>query len=490
MENLVVATQKKITMDEFISQIKVVANSSVKKILSVSAKTYVSSVECANNVASASGKIRVNLIYLNDENVIESSENYYDFAEKQRINFSLTDVSAKDVVELNVTGLYTSEVVCNVVHHMEIVGVYKYEMPIISNEDDSLVLSKKSFESLKFVTSSDDDFVVAEETEIAEKNIIVLSSNATAILTDISCTVDKVILEGKVITETICKEEEQIGQIVKEFDFKQEVSADGTLPNMIVDAYALVKNITVTAETSEEKTTLIYAIDMQCKCYVFEENTYEVVSDMFSLKTELQTTYDYYEAKNYAELKHGEENFSCQKDVSEVAGLDDVLNVSDASVKVLGFKDVGEKVLVNIFAEASAFCRTGDGYESVKVSKETEIELDKGQSQSIKNIDMSVSVVSFKVKAGKDLDVNFKLEYNAKFETEVSSKYVKAFEEKGEKEQNSFGIKVYISKEGQTVFDVAKVLNVKPETITSQNQVDDVFEQGQKIYVYSPVNLA
>ena len=110
--------------------------------------------------------------------------------------------------------------------------------------------------------------------------------------------------------------------------------------------------------------------------------------------------------------------------------------------------------------------------------------------QILRSVDVSAQIVSFKVKAGKDLEVNFKLNYVAKFEKEVSQKFIKSFELKGEKENKFYGIKVYISKQGQTVFDIAKVLNVTPETISAQNQVEDVFEQGQKIYVYSPVNLA
>jgi len=46
-----------------------------------------------------------------------------------------------------------------------------------------------------------------------------------------------------------------------------------------------------------------------------------------------------------------------------------------------------------------------------------------------------------------------------------------------------------VTRKGETLFDVAKVLNVRPETITSQNDVQDIFEQGEKIYIYSPINL-
>jgi len=87
------------------------------------------------------------------------------------------------------------------------------------------------------------------------------------------------------------------------------------------------------------------------------------------------------------------------------------------------------------------------------------------------------------------LEVAFKISYLYKLATTVSEQYIKSYEVKDAKTQNSYGIKVYVTKQGQKLFDIAKVLNVKPEVILAQNQVDGVFEQGEKIYVYSPINL-
>ena len=66
MENLVVSTKKKFTLDKFLSQVKVTLGSPVKKVLSVSSKTVVTSSECMNGFCMISGKINVGVIYLSD----------------------------------------------------------------------------------------------------------------------------------------------------------------------------------------------------------------------------------------------------------------------------------------------------------------------------------------------------------------------------------------------------------------------------------------
>ena len=64
-----------------------------------------------------------------------------------------------------------------------------------------------------------------------------------------------------------------------------------------------------------------------------------------------------------------------------------------------------------------------------------------------------------------------------------------SYEVLNEKPENVNGVKVYITSGGDTLFEVAKAVNVKPEVIAEQNQVDGIFEGGEKIYIYSPINL-
>lgn len=490
MENLVVSTNKKITMDKILSQVKVIAGSGIKRVLDTSVNSVIQNADCSNNVVSVGGKLLVKVVYLNNEDVIEFADAICEFADKQKAEFSLTDCFAKDSVSIEGVSFSDNEIICMVSHTVEIFGVYKYEMPIISSTENDLVLSRKMFDSLKMVSSAEDTFVVAEEVDSNVQNVEVLRSSANVVLSEVSCAVDKIVLEGKIVSDVLYNSDETIGVFLHEFDFKQEISAENVVPNMISDAVVILKNITVTPEQSENKTTLVYAIDLVAKGYVFEENTYEVASDMFSLKNEIQTTYDYFETRNFAAQKTGEDTFLSQTDVSLIPNFDDVLTVTNASAKVLNIQKDNEKWVAKVFVSAVAICRVAESYESVYVNSECAVDIDGEDVQILRSVDVSAQIVSFKVKAGKDLEVNFKLNYVAKFEKEVSQKFIKSFELKGEKENKFYGIKVYISKQGQTVFDIAKVLNVTPETISAQNQVEDVFEQGQKIYVYSPVNLA
>ena len=138
---------------------------------------------------------------------------------------------------------------------------------------------------------------------------------------------------------------------------------------------------------------------------------------------------------------------------------------------------------------ATALYKSGEETRELPVCTEVRFEVEKDRAQFAENVNGFASVVSYKVKAGKELEATFKLEYSVDFYTLLSEQYIKSFEVKGEKPEQVSGIRVYVTRKGETLFDVAKVLNVRPETITSQNDVQDIFEQGEKIYIYSPINL-
>ena len=203
MDNLVVSTMKKFKMDKFLSQVKLVANSSVKKILSAKANAMANSCDASNGVACVGGKIVVDIVYLSVDGNIEVAQGSCDFIEKQRTSFSLTDCFAKIGVSEQNSNFSSNEILCSVALDVEILGGYKYEIPAIDNTAGSFVLSKTSFDTLKLEKTCEDNFVIAEEVETTIENMEVLSSKAGVLVVDVSCTVDKVVVEGKVCCEVV-----------------------------------------------------------------------------------------------------------------------------------------------------------------------------------------------------------------------------------------------------------------------------------------------
>ena len=152
-------------------------------------------------------------------------------------------------------------------------------------------------------------------------------------------------------------------------------------------------------------------------------------------------------------------------------------------------EEVDNSVVINAKINAVAIYKTSNGLEKLNLSYIVKYDTNKETLKRISKIISTISINSYKVKAGKDLEVSFGIGYKMLYEKSTCEKYVKSYETKQEKQQDNSAVRVYVLKENQSIFDVAKVLNVKPEVIAEQNEVDGVFESGQKVYIYSPLNM-
>ena len=352
-----------------------------------------------------------------------------------------------------------------------------------------MVTKTTNFEALKYLASCEDTFTVAEETEANLSNITVLSTSADVVIYEAVSLVDRISVEGKIISNIIYSDEQGISNYAKEFEFKQEISAENIVPNLIVSVLPCVKNVTVTAEANENKTNLAYSVDVYIKGLIYEENTYNLVDDMFSLKNKIQTTYDYIDARSYLKMKNYTDTFMLSTDVSHIENFDDVLGVYLPKFEIESVEDTDGKGYISGEISADAVYKAGDEISTLPAKLKVKIEIIKESNELLGKINVIPEITSYKVKAGKNLEVVFVLNYSVVFEKDICTEFVKSYEIKGEKNENQSGIKIYVTSQGETLFDVAKCLNVRPETIQNQNEVLDTFEQGEKIYIYSPINL-
>lgn len=489
MENVALSVRKNFTMDKYFSQVKIVTPNNISKLLETSVRSVISSAEVVNNYLMVSGKIVANAVYLTDENKVENTETTSEFVEKQKISFVLSEISACDELEVQSTSVSSSEVMLSLCHCTKVFGIYRYLLGDSEKQGEDYVLNKKLVKALNFKQSNEETFVVAEEVETNLAGVKVLNINSCAALTSVASAVDKVIIDGKVKVNALYLENDGIGEIIKEFEFKQEIAMKNALPGMNVEVSLSHLNTAIVEQAKDDKNALAFVIDLNAKAYVFDNVEVQTFDDLFSLKNELMPVYELAEFEENDGFEFDNDTVLTQTDISLQGDFDDIIGVFQPVVKILEVEDLGEKLSVNAEINALALYKTQTSVQKMELKYETHFETEKEISKKVKTVSASAAVSAFKVKAGKDLESAFALEYKFEYFKETAEKFVKSFEEKQEKLNVDAGVKVYITRENQTLFDVAKALNIKPELIKSQMEVDDIFEAGEKIFVYSPLNF-
>lgn len=475
-------------MEKFMTQLKVSSEFDIKRVLSASAKTVVHSKDISNGMLCVGGKLAVKIVYVSNENNVESAEANTDFLEKQPVAYALEDLFVSDapvVVNVNFSG---KDAICSVEHHVAVSGTYSYDIAC-NFDDENLVVNKKNFSCLKLFKTAEDSFVVAEEVESNMGEVSVLDVQAKAMAVEVNSSVDKAVIEGNVLVNLVLKDSDGVAFKQRDFEFKQEVTLAGASPNMVSKVDIEVVNVTVTPEQKNEKTNFVFAIDLLAKVQAYEETSYDIVTDMFSLTNLIATTTDYVEMKSYAETKLVSESVLSSTNVADIDQFDDVIGVIKPSFECETIDCDKENVSISGTVNAVALYQAGGEIFEREIKCPCNLSL-QGQSGLVAtNVSSRVEIGSFKVKAGKELETSFKIDAIVEFEKVISERYVASYENKAIRQGNNGGVTVYVAGGGDTLFDVAKAICVKPEIIAEQNECDAVFEQGDKIYVYSPINL-
>lgn len=488
MENVAINARKKVTMENYFSQAKIVTPNNIAKLLSLSAKSVVQSTELVNNFLLVNGKVVVNAVYLSEENKVETTETSVDFVEKQKANFVMSELWATDEVKIADCSFSSSEVMCSIEHKTEVVGIFRYLVGDAGKAEDDFVLNTKKIECLNFLAACEDSFVVAEEVESNLKNIRILNIQATSNLTNVSATIDKIIIEGKIKLHALYDDENGLGEISREFEFKQEIACKNAMPDMHGEAVLDLTNATITEQEQEDKNRFAFVFDLKAKAYLFENQSVETYDDIFSLSKEIVPVYDVIELESFDGNQFETDAVLVQTDVSVYSDFDDLIGVYDPKVSVVSIEDNGEHATIYAEVSALAVYKTTNSINSFNLSHKTKFEFEKDVKKQLKTVKTTANVSSFKVKAGKDLDCTMFVDFILEYQKTSSENYVKSFELKQDKITDDAAVKVYVTRANQTLFDVAKAINLRPEVIAKQNEITDVFESGQKIYVYSPLN--
>ena len=104
-------------------------------------------------------------------------------------------------------------------------------------------------------------------------------------------------------------------------------------------------------------------------------------------------------------------------------------------------------------------------------------------------VKIEAKIVSHKLKNERELDVNLQLNYYFKEVKEDYVTFVSNIEELEDKEIIDEAIVVYVVKKGETLFDIAKKLNISPEDIKEQNELEsEELEEGLRLTLYIPID--
>lgn len=484
-----VESKRNVKSDQFEStlRIEVQPEKPVKRVLSVNAMAKIASKEKVGENYNFLGKTTYQVTYQTEDNSLCSA---IAFAEwngklenlKEDNAFIVASVMANTVI-----GFSNTEIAVSSLININAFAIVKDEIQTVENLPEEYVKLEKTYNYEKVVSFASDSFNEVNEEEIPGVVSDVLFFGGKATVKNVVCGIDTVTIEGVVDASGAYVLDGKVVALQKAINFKREISALSTVPNNLADAVVNLDNLMVTASVNEtdQKTNLVFSVELSTCVTVFSKEMVTLIQDTFSVEKEIENTYECVTAENYEKTDSYNENIFASIEIPENA--QDVLYVSKVDAETTDKTQTENGTILNGAIMVDATLLYGEDAEVLKGFAPFSILVPDAKADA--EYFVSAVLVSSKFKQNElELEVMVNVQYKTTEKEYIG--FVKSIEEKDEKQKSNAGIRVYVTRDGEDLFSVAKAISMKPEDILSQNpEISNEIEDGTRLVVYCGLNL-
>ena len=465
----------------------------IQKILSVLAKAQVENIAVNNDVV-VTGKVVTDLIYLTTENKIGNLTTTCPFEVKENVNLENAKVFAKaKVLEANIQEVNHNTAKIVFVVEVDTFAICNTEIAKVSTLAEDICYKEQEQSALVYVGDKTEE--LSQQTKYVSKENInkILAVETGVSVKDYTVGYNFVSVQGEVITRLVytVEDEEKIYSTYINESFKHEVEFENLPQTALLNLnYDVVYDKVLTNIEDGENKTVTVNVPVKLNICAFDEKKLLVVEDLYSTECNLNVTTNSYEQTKVYESEYFENKIEGSFTLSEEnPRVDKLLTVGGCNV-ILSNAYVKENELVMEGVVTSTIIYLNDELGSIN-SVQLEFPFVTENKLSIKGeLEPSVNIVlcdvDVMVKKGREVYFDAKIKALVNFYEDVQGAVISEVE-KGEKyPECDSQMDIYFAKVGESIWEVAKSLKIKEETLFKQNPLlsDPITENNNKIIIY------
>ncbi len=465
---------------------------SVSKILSIKACVYPEEEVKEELKVRYGGKIIFRICYLDDEFNLKKCEcgNEF-FGSIQLPNPNGNVVNAEyfaEMVNADLTGsklVLTSLVVAKIT-------IKEYNEVQVLCEGKDFICEKTKTPIINGFNVKKGIYPIEEEIELGYMVKEVLTHNATACVTACQCGVGCVIVDGEVYLTALLLQNNENSGIIREdrvAPFRIEVEYEEAMPQMLATAKVNVKGFKTEISVDEEKgVSIVNAnVTLNIRSQVFAEEQISLCLDAFSINEELLLNYNESTFVKPLPVNSVKERISERISVSEIATDKKVPCSCDEKIEIVSSSIENEQLkITGVISGKVILTNTENKIETISIEAPFERVLECTLTNATNHI-VTALPTNFMVKVLSAVEVEVCSDVIFTIYAEETSKIKCIGEVKslGEKQVNESAISVYISTEGESLWSLAKRLNVCPDSLLETNvDLDFPLSGKERIVVY------
>ncbi|MDE5618259.1 MAG: DUF3794 domain-containing protein [Clostridia bacterium] len=449
------------------------ATGGANKLLSASCGCRIKECEALSGAIRVSGEVTSKIIYLDGADSIASADYISEFNESivcaECVEGMALDIAA-GVTDIQ-SEIIGSAIKVQTVVTLDIDGREDYQGEFIS-EISGAVSRERSCEVISFKGMASDSFTVTEEYDTGAAVSKVLLFDSDVCLTQVRAGDGVVNAEGEACIRLVYESEGNVYSKQFSVPFAEELITGGVAEDNVVCATPYIKTggivLTGTADANVIKIELVIGVDVK----IYEKIYVDTIADVFSPSADLSVT---------SVNKSFVAPYTCKHISKRVCGT--VTSDSESGIRRITASVLCHSAITNIYTDDGALfaegtLTVGEIYEeedgavsSIQVEVPFVINCDIAGVSDKCNVSgrcVITDIVS-RVKRDRDIEVCATVQIEAVICCPCELSGVSAIAVGQEKEINLSGISAYIVSEGETLWDVAKALNVPEKEILQQN---------------------
>lgn len=473
---------------QFGSQNKIYTDNEISKVLFVKSFANVLHTEILDEEVNVSGKVITSLTYISTSGESQNVDSEIEFnqtVKDKRIKQGDEVCVTSSIIDCEMNSVSVNEVDTNTIVELNVKLVSNEKINYVTGGGDGLYVLDEPFKD-KFLTKSGKEEVSFEiEVQNKEDVLDVLNSSCALAVKSIKGRGGIAQVDFNACYSLFIKEEEQFKIINDETSVSEEVVIDIAGDESLICGRMNV----ISCDSEIQQNKVILKINATF-CYdVYEEKTLNFVSDAFSTTNEiklnvisaLQNRFAYNFSENteiVGNISVNDENFEIRK---VVGALPKNLVISKFEVMDGEVEVEGVSLFSAIYQDVEDVYFTVD-VEIPFVSTFKNPNIKKGQMVSISSCIFDVKA---KIRKANEIEIcaGANICFNLFEKNEFA--YVNNIEIGEEKIADENALVVYVAKDNESLFDIAKKLSISLAELKEQNPaLEDGLNNGASIVIY------
>ena len=493
-ENVVTSVRKKLGDTQSQVEFKLPIDNEVSKVVCSNAKANILSVETVGKEIVYTGVVSFQFVYLDANSEATSLDYTAEFKDKYLANIELVNVVP--VVSASVIDVNTA-----VNGDLRVAIIVETNIDAIINESSNVLTSvggntyfaeKESLNYFNYVSTLTNTFELNNDIEIKDGVNKVLSVCPSEHIEKIDVREGFVIINGHVYYNICYLTDNNIIRTLEcKFDFEQELPNDDIDENCVIqsDLKALYNDIKVTTNIDTDSSIVNIVLPLMYQGYIFKNDILEVVSDMYST-----SNYTSISAENIESIKvYDSVVFDEKLNGSVVIGendpfIDEVLGNCCSNVVIAnsmiqdGFLIVEGVATTTVLYLNKETNTTNSVIVEMPFSTSTAVEYEDNVSVIVRP---SISQLNSRARRGKEIEVTAALDLYCDIFDNFGAVVITKVVEEDEYPDSDCAMSFYITREGDTIWSIAKELRVSKEQLLTQNpSLNEQIPAGTRVVVY------